>query len=191
MKVSLIRTILDMSKTIKKSVNFLSYILFSVFILSANVYAEENYNKEVSSINEIVDALYHSISGEKGEPRNWKLFHHLFTENAQLIPTGRNKEGKINIKSWSPKMYQERVGKWLVDNGFQEIEINKITERYGPIVHVFSTYESRKSKKDKKPFTGGINSIQLFHDGERWWVVNVFWAMETPENPIPEKYLAQ
>jgi hypothetical protein len=27
------------------------------------------------------------------------------------------------------------------------------------------------------------------NDGERWWVVSVFWQGEGPDFPIPEKYL--
>jgi hypothetical protein len=37
----------------------------------------------------------------------------------------------------------------------------------------------------------GINSIQLWNDGKRWWIVNIFWQSETPDNPIPEKYLSK
>jgi hypothetical protein len=35
----------------------------------------------------------------------------------------------------------------------------------------------------------GINSIQLLNDGHRWWVVNIYWLQETPENQIPLEYL--
>jgi hypothetical protein len=35
----------------------------------------------------------------------------------------------------------------------------------------------------------GINSFQLFNDGERWWVLSVYWQHETAEHPIPESYL--
>ena len=35
----------------------------------------------------------------------------------------------------------------------------------------------------------GINSIQLFYDGSRWWIVTVYWQHESAEHPIPEKYL--
>ena len=38
----------------------------------------------------------------------------------------------------------------------------------------------------KPPFGRGINSIQLFHDGDRWWVVSVLWDNERPGNPLPE-----
>jgi len=30
-----------------------------------------------------------------------------------------------------------------------------------------------------------VNSFQLFWDGERWWVMTIFWEGETPQNPIP------
>jgi hypothetical protein len=35
----------------------------------------------------------------------------------------------------------------------------------------------------------GINSIQLFFDGKRWWAVTIFWDSERPGQSIPEEYL--
>ena len=29
----------------------------------------------------------------------------------------------------------------------------------------------------------------LLNDGERWWVVSIFWDSERATNPIPERYL--
>ena len=43
--------------------------------------------------------------------------------------------------------------------------------------------------KDAEPFPHSINSIQLLHDGRRWWIVNIYGTAETPENPIPARYL--
>ena len=31
--------------------------------------------------------------------------------------------------------------------------------------------------------------IQLWFDGQRWWVVTIFWEAETPERPIPADLL--
>jgi len=160
------------------------------FLFSITTYGQNDYSKEVSSLDNIITALYASISGEKGEPRQWELFTTLFTENAQLIPTFKNKEGKIGFQSMSPAEYKEGNGEWLVTNGFHETETHRVTETYGPVVHVFSTYDSRNSKNDEKPFARGINSIQLLNDGERWWIMNIYWSAETTENPIPDKYLS-
>ena len=34
----------------------------------------------------------------------------------------------------------------------------------------------------------GINSVQLWSDSRRWWVVNLLWDDERPGNPIPPAY---
>jgi hypothetical protein len=52
---------------------------------------------------------------------------------------------------------------------------------------VFSTYESRHAPGDAKPFQRGINSIQLYNDGQRWWIVNLLWRAEGDKNPLPER----
>jgi hypothetical protein len=49
--------------------------------------------------------------------------------------------------------------------------------------------EARHANDDEKPFIRGINSFQLFFDGARWWEVTICWQAETPETPLPEKYL--
>jgi hypothetical protein len=77
----------------------------------------------------------------------------------------------------------------LEKNGFFETEIARQVEQYGGVVHAFSTYESRHKAEDPAPFVRGINSIQLFNDGQRWWVVTILWEGERPDNPIPQKYL--
>ena len=64
-----------------------------------------------------------------------------------------------------------------------------MTERFGNIAHVFSTYVSFRSRADTRPFQRGINSFQLLYDGTRWWVVSVFWQAETRDYPIPAKYV--
>ena len=165
-------------------------IVFVIVLLFVNILAfSQDHSKDVKSLDAIVEALYGSISGEKGEPRQWDLFSSLFTDNAQLVPTNRNEEGVAGYVSWTPGEYRERADEWLVSNGFHEVEIHRVVEKYGPVVHIFSTYESRNSLKEKDPFARGINSIQLLDDGERWWIMSIYWSAETEDNPIPAKYL--
>src|ERR1700751_3032630 len=76
-----------------------------------------------------------------------------------------------------------------INLGFYEKELARRTEQFGNIAHVWSIYESRHNEDDPEPFMRGINSIQLFNDGKRWWIVNIYWQQENAENPIPQKYL--
>ena len=91
----------------------------------------------------------------------------------------------------TPEDYINEGGQWLVENGFFEKEIHRSVNTFGNITQVFSTYASFTSEADKEPFMRGINSIQLLNDGERWWVINIYWTQESEEKAIPEEYLPE
>lgn len=151
--------------------------------------AQDEYLSKVQTLDSTIETLYDVISGEAGEKRDWELFKYLFTDDARLLPSGPNEDGKIGYRAMTPDGYIETSGAWLEENGFFEKEIYRVTETFGSVTHIFSTYESYRSESDEKPFTRGINSIQLMNDGERWWVVNIYWTGEREDNPIPDKYL--
>ena len=170
-----------------KTFVLLVYLSFSTLLFSQEVKAD--YTSNTMTIDSTLETLYGVISGEKGEERNWDLFKHLFYNDAKLIPTGKNQEGSVMARYMTPDDYINSSGKWLVDNGFYEIEINRVTQTFGHITHVFSTYESFRSKNDSTPFMRGINSIQMLNDGDRWWIINIYWMQESDANPIPSAYL--
>jgi len=64
---------------------------------------------------------------------------------------------------------------WNTD--FFEHELSRTTDSYGAMTHIYSTYESRETK-DGKPIDRGINSMEFFFDGERWWCVEIYWDAE-------------
>lgn len=144
---------------------------------------------DVASPEAIVTALYDVISGDVGVARDWERFRSLFHPTARLMPSGVNREGVGVVRSVTPDEYIVRSEPLLVGEGFHEREIARKSERFGSVVHVWSTYESLHSLSDPAPFARGINSIQLFHDGARWWVLSVYWQSETPDAPIPAEYL--
>jgi len=160
-------------------------------LVTSSSFAQDKYAKDVETIDAIVEALYATISGEKGEARDWDRFRYLFIPEARLIPTSKNQDGKLVYSVSTPEEFLQRANQGFVENGFYEYETNRSTEDYGHVVHLFSTYASKRSKYDAEPFNTGINSIQLFNDGDRWWVVTIYWAHNTPYNPIPEKYKAK
>lgn len=152
--------------------------------------AQEADPGDVASQDAIVAALYDVISGPAGQARDWDRFHSLFIpEGARLIPTGRAPDGTAGYTVLTPAGYIERAGRSLERDGFFEVEIGRVTQEFGNIAHVFSSYASRRTPDDPEPFSRGINSIQLLHDGERWWITTVLWDSERPDNPIPTAYL--
>lgn len=143
---------------------------------------------DVSSPDAILAATYNVISGAPGE-RDWPRFYSLFMPDARLISYGKGKDGAMHVRSVTPEGYAKLAGAYFLKNGFFEREIAQKSERYGDIMQIFSTYESRHAAEDAQPFARGINSFQLYFDGKRWWVVTIFWEEESPSNPIPKEYL--
>ena len=162
--------------------------LLLISLVSTTTWAQGNdYSKDVASVDAIIGALYDVISGEAGEARDWDRFKNLFTADARLIPTSKNQERKISYATLTPTDYT-RLFESRVATGFYEKELNRMTDAYGTIVHVFSTYETRESKGG--PVTNrGINSIQLLKTHERYYIMNVFWCGENTGFLLPDHYL--
>ena len=147
---------------------------------------------DVESIEAIVAAAYDVISGPAGKKRDWKRERSLFISGARLIPTavdaGRN-DVDLAPQVLDVDAYIARVKPYFATAGFYEKEVARRVEQFGQIAHVWSTYESRHDPNDAKPFMRGINSIQLFNDGSRWWILSIYWQHESRQHAIPEKYL--
>ena len=168
------------------------YLVVGVcFLFFCDVKAQEKlgYVDKVATLDATIETLYSVISGDAGVKRDWDLFRYLFTEDAKLIPIQVNKQGEIKSRYLSPEKYIELSGAYIEENGFIEKEIYRVTESFGALTQVFTTYEAFKSSKDTEAFLRGINSVQLFNDGTRWWIINISWYAETEQEPLPAKYL--
>jgi hypothetical protein len=148
--------------------------------------------KDVESIDAIIKAAYEVISGPTGVKRDWDRERSLYLPGARLIPKNKApgataEAGPLGILDVDG--FIKRVEPFFETSGFYEMEVARQTYQFGDIAHAWSTYESRRDPSDPDPFMRGINSIQLFFDAKRWWIVTIYWQQESPEQPIPAEYL--
>jgi len=160
---------------------------FTFYLQDGRLLAQPNYAHDVSSIDNIVNALYEVISGEASEERDWNRFANLFREESRLIPTNKNSEGGFVLRSISPNEYVELFKK-NIKVGFFERELHHEVSAYGTVAHVFSTYETT-DQPNGKVANRGINSIQIFKDEHRYYILSIFWCAESMGFPLPERYL--
>lgn len=143
---------------------------------------------DVSTIDGMIDAWYGVISGPAGKPREWSRDRTLYIRDLRFVDVGWDKAGKPAPRIVNHQEYVDASDPGMTERGFFEKEIHRVTERFGPIAHVWSTYESRQTENGPI-IARGINSIELFWDGKRWWIANGIWTDETKDNPIPKEYL--
>jgi hypothetical protein len=144
---------------------------------------------DVESIEAIMSAIYDVISGPAGEPRDWDRMRSLFIPEARLIPVAKDSLGSVAHNVLGVEEFIANAKPYFEQNGFYEREIARVTEEFAHIAHVLSTYASFNNADYPEPIARGINSFQLMLDGERWWIVTIYWENESPEQPIPAKYL--
>lgn len=149
----------------------------------------KDYTLNVTTLNSTIASYYNVLSAGKEGERDWALYKHLFHYKAKLIPTSIVNDTLFDAKYLEPQNYIDSSSEWLTKNGFIIKEINRETQRFGNMAHVFSTYEAKHSQTDEIPFLRGINSFQMLYDGKRWWIVNLYWSLEHKENPIPKTFL--
>ena len=143
--------------------------------------------EDVSTIDGMIKAWYEVISGPAGQPRDWARDRTLYIPDIRFVQVDLDKQGRPQPKISDHQQYVDSADPGM-RKGFFEREIHRVTRRYGPIAHVWSTYESRRTS-DGPVFARGINSIELFWDGTRWWIANAIWTDESAASPIPPEYL--
>jgi hypothetical protein len=136
---------------------------------------------DVKSLDSILRAIYDVISGPAGD-RDWNRFRSLFVPEARLTSNTRRDGGPVRLLD--VEGFASGAGNYFKTHPFYESAIVNRVQRFGNIAQVFSSYESRTAPTEK-PFARGVNSIQLFNDGSRWWVLSILWDEESPANPLP------
>jgi hypothetical protein len=146
-------------------------------------------NPDTVSIDAIIKALYESISGPAGAPRQWERDRALYAPGALLIPM---RPPTADMGSASAEMldfegYVRSRTPFFAASSFYEVEIARKEFHFGAMAHVLSVYEGRDAPNGKI-LKRGINSIQLFHDGARWWVASIMWDNERDGVTLPAEF---
>ena len=145
-----------------------SILLAYCMVYALMAHAQGGNSRDVSSIDAIIDAYYEVVSGPAGESVDTARDRFLHHPDAWVAIAGKDDSGKpfVNIMT---------LADYHGDNlprteGFFEKEVDRVVSRSGNMAHVWSSYTSAFTE-DGEPFTRGVNSITLFFDGERWWIM--------------------
>jgi|SRR5881392_1114033 len=143
--------------------------------------------EDVATLAGVIKAYYDVITGPAGQPRQWSRDRSLYIPDLRFVATGFAK-GRPYARVMTHQDFVDASDSEMVHNGFFEREIHRVTQTYGNIAQVFSTYEEHRTADG--PVEGrGINAVQLYWDGTRWWVASAIWFDEDATHPIPKEFL--
>jgi hypothetical protein len=137
------------------------------------------------TLDDLIKALDEAVSGPADKDRS--CMRELLLPEARLSRIGKHPDGMYAPHTLTLDDWIEALRKRGHDV-LTEHQVKVKVETYGHLAHLWSTYELRL-QPDGPPTVRGINSIQAVFDGKRWRVLEILWQAETPDQPIPEKYL--
>lgn len=137
--------------------------------------------EDVSTVEGVMKAFYEVINLPAGAPRQWARDRTLYSPWIRFVAIGKT------VQVYDHQSFVEATDP-LFATGFQEPELRRIVRRYGNIAHVESSYEARPGPGGG-PVSRGVNYVQLYFDGTRWWITSVVWQSEDAEHPLPPELL--
>lgn len=144
----------------------------------------------VRTIDDVIRALYTSISGPAGAARDWALNDSLYLPNAAIAVVRHRTEGPPDVELLTPAEYRRTREPFLLAHGFFETERSRQVTVHGPFAHVVSEYESRW-RPDEEPFETGANVLQLVETPAGWRILAVAWTAGVAASHIPAAALAR
>ena len=151
--------------------------LAALAIMHVPLGAQEARPEDVSSIDGIIRAYYEVVSGPAGEVADVERDRTLHHPEAWIAIARTDSEGQPAVAVMTLDEYhgENRPRQ----QGFWEWETDRVVSRSGNMVHVWSSYASARTEGGE-PYTRGVNSLTLFHDGTRWWVMG--WMFDAAGN---------
>jgi hypothetical protein len=168
----------------------IALLIITCFIIQPVVYGQvkTSFGDEVATLDGIIKAYYDVVTVKKGEKVSYERDSLLHVPNAAVGMAQMGKDGKVKLQLISLKQFHQNSDAFLEKDGFYEKEISRKVENFGAIYHVWSTYETR-NVADGPIIERGINSIQLYFDGTRFWILTWVFDNESKKWSIPKKYL--
>jgi len=155
---------------------FAPTLVLCILASATQVLAQEANPEDVRSIDAIMRAYYEVVSGPAGEIPDVARDKTLHHPNAWIAIAGTSPEGQPFVQTMDlDGYYGENLPR---AEGFFEWETDRQIRRSGNMVSVWSSYASARTEGGE-PYTRGVNTVTLWWDGDRWWVMS--WMFDTTD----------
>lgn len=133
-------------------------------------------SEDFSTLDEIVKAIYDCITFKENSRPDLDRYRTMFISSAQFIRMSSEGPLIMDLEEFIA-YFEERIDSGAITS-FYEAEVSRKTNTFKNIAQVYSAYRKAYNSDTPTEFTEGVNCIQLYFDGERWWITSVVWEDE-------------
>jgi hypothetical protein len=132
------------------------------------------FGDDVGTLDGILKAYYDVVTVKKGEKVSYERDSLLHIPGVRVGSAGIDAKGSPVLHFTTLKEYHRESDAYMERNGFFERETSRQVHNIRNIYHVWSAYESRYTA-DGKVIAQGVNSIELYYDGKRFWILGWYY----------------
>lgn len=133
------------------------------------------YNERMKTLDEIITAMYETVTYEEGGYPDWEREAQIFAPGARLVRINDSGVYAFDLETYRTD-FERMIAQGELPS-FWEGEIWRESRVFGDMAHVLSAYETRRTPEGDV-INRGVNSIQLFYRDGRWWISAMIWRRE-------------
>ncbi len=161
-----------------KKLTLILLIITAITSVNGKSYAQETklltrFGDDVGTLDGIIKAYYDVVTVKKGEKVSYERDSLLHIAGVRVGSAGIAK-GVPVLHFTTLLQYHKESDAYMEKNGFYEHETARTVQNIRNIYHVWSAYEER-NEPGGKIIGQGINSIELYYDGKRFWILGWFY----------------
>jgi len=162
-----------------KKLTLILLILTAIISVNGKCYAQEQhvltkFGDDVGTLDGIIKAYYDVVTVRKGEKVSYERDSLLHIAGVRVGSAGIDAKGQPVLFYTSLKEYHRESDSYMEKNGYYEHEVSRKVQNIRNIYHVWSAYEA-KYTAEGKVINQGVNSIELYYDGKRFWILGWFY----------------
>ena len=151
----------------------------TVILVGNQTYAQQHhvltkFGDDVGTLDGIIKAYYDVVSVKKGEKVSYERDSLLHIANVRVGSAGLDAKGTPVLHYTTLLQYHKGADAYMEKNGFYEHETARTVQNIRSIYHVWSSYQERY-EPGGKVIGQGVNSIELYYDGNRFWILGWFY----------------
>jgi len=132
------------------------------------------FGDDVGTLDGIIKAYYDVVSVKKGQKVSFERDSLLHIAEVRVGSAGIDAKGHPVLHYTTLAQYHKESDAYMEKNGFYEHETSRSVKNVRNIYHVWSSYEER-NEPGGKIIGQGTNSIELYYDGNRFWILGWFY----------------
>jgi hypothetical protein len=138
------------------------------------------------ALAQAVSRLWSAMSHPAAKPADTASLQVLFHPDAMVAGA---RPGASQLRQQSGSAFLQSLQQ-VSPKGFYECEIGREVRIYGAFATVLSLVESRPDPSQKQADVTGINSLQWYHNGDKWQLLSLYYYLEHQPGELKQWPLA-